>query len=625
MCGICGIVSPKTIDEKLLRSMCRVLTHRGPDDEGIYLNKGVEKRIGLGHKRLSIIDLGGGHQPMHNEDETVWIVFNGEIYNFQDLRKWLEQNGHKFYTYTDTEVIIHLYEERGAECLNELRGMFAFAIWDENKKRLFLARDRVGKKPVVYAYQDNEFIFASELKSILEHPRIKREIEPCALDLYLTYQYVPSPWTIFKGINKLPPAHYLIYENGKVTINRYWELPWTPKMKIDEEEACEETIRLLEESTKLRLISDVPIGAFLSGGIDSSAVVAMMARTGAKPIKTFSIGFEVGSFNELKFARIIAKHFNTEHKEFIVKPDAIEVLPKLIWHYNEPFADSSAIPTYYVAKMTREYVTVALNGDGGDENFGGYERYVGMEITSIYDKLPRSIKAVWTNLIKTVRPVGSTKLNRFINGLILPPEKRYLRWMSVFDEERRMALYSPEFLSSLGPYEASAYLFSMLSRRDIENILDRVFSTDIMSYLPEDLLVKMDIATMANSLEARSPFLDHKLMEFAGRLPSRFKVRGFVTKYILKKALKKILPREILSRGKKGFGVPVGIWFKGELKGYLSNVLLDNRTLKRGYFKPDYVKQLVTEHTTGRLDHTHRLWALLNFELWHRMFIDNKI
>ena len=622
MCGICGIVSPKLIDEKLLRSMCRVLTHRGPDDEGIYLNEGMEKRIGLGHKRLSIIDLGGGHQPMHNEDETIWIVFNGEIYNFQDLRKGLEQDGHKFYTYTDTEVIIHLYEERGAGCLNELRGMFAFAIWDERKKRLFLARDRVGKKPLVYAYQDNEFIFASELKSILEHPCVKREIEPCALDLYLTYQYVPSPWTIFKGINKLPPAHYLIYENGKVTVNRYWELPFTPKMKIDEEEACEETIRLLEESTKLRLISDVPIGAFLSGGIDSSAVVAMMARTGAKPIKTFSIGFEVGSFNELKFARIIARHFNTEHKEFIVKPDAIEVLPKLIWHYNEPFADSSAIPTYYVAKMTRDYVTVALNGDGGDENFGGYERYVGMEIASIYDKLPRPLKAVFRNITKKLVPPGSSKFRRLINGLILPPEKRYLRWMSVFDEERRMALYSPEFLNRLGSYESSAYLFSMLSRQDIEDMLDRVFSTDIMSYLPEDLLVKMDIATMANSLEARSPFLDHKLMEFAGRLPSRFKVRGLTTKYILKKALKKILPSEILSRGKKGFGVPVGIWFKGELKGYLSNVLLDNTTLKRGYFKSDYVRQLVTEHTTGIYDHTHRLWALLNFELWHRMFID---
>jgi len=384
MCGICGILSPEPVDEGLLRSMCDVLKHRGPDEEGYYTDYDTGGGIGLGHRRLSIIDLEDGRQPIYNEDKSVWIVYNGESYNFQELRPELESKGHRFYTHTDTEVIVHLYEEYGVDCLNHLRGMFAFAIWDVKRKRLFLARDRAGQKPLVYTRCRDKFIFASEIKSILKNKDVERQVDPYSLDLYLNYQYAPAPRTIFKGINKLPPAHYLIYEKGKVTVERYWDLSFEPKLKISKKEAQGEIIRLLEESTKLRLVSDVPLGVFLSGGVDSSAIVAMMARLGVNPIKTFSIGFQESEFNELEYARVIAEQFKTEHKEFIVKPDAIEVLPKLIWHYNEPFADSSAIPTYYVAKMTSEYVKVVLNGDGGDESFGGYERYAGMKMGAVF-------------------------------------------------------------------------------------------------------------------------------------------------------------------------------------------------------------------------------------------------
>ncbi|NOX98092.1 MAG: asparagine synthase (glutamine-hydrolyzing) [Nitrospirae bacterium] len=634
MCGIYGILNfrGEPVSKEVLRRMGAVLRHRGPDDEGIYLSKseiGNPKiAVGLGHRRLSIIDLDTGHQPMSNEDETVWIVFNGEIYNFRDLRRDLEGKGHKFSTRSDTEVIIHLYEEYGSDCLKFLRGMFALAIWDEKKERLFLARDRVGQKPLCYTEYKGQFIFASELKAILQVPGIPREMNPEALHHYLTYQYVPVPLTMFKGIKKLPPAHFLVWEKGQVRIERYWKLSFRNQVKMSEEEYSEQIRALLEESVKLRLVSDVPLGAFLSGGVDSTAVVGMMAQLSDRVVKTFSIGFEEKAYNELKYARMAAERFGTEHHEFIVNPEALNILPKLIWHYNEPFADSSAIPTYYVAERTREYVTVALNGDGGDESFAGYPRYQAAKLAEYYqrvpvwlrekligrlaDKLPSSVEA------KTFR----RRLKRFLEAISLSPERRYACWVSFFDKRMKEELYSCDMKEATGGIDSFTYLEDVYRQADGSTFLDKTLYVDIMTYLPDDLLVKIDIATMANSLEARSPFLDHKLMEFAAAIPSRLKLKGLTGKYILKKSLGDLLPPPIRRRSKMGFGVPISNWFRNELKSYLSEILLSEVSLQRGYFREDYIRQLLDEHCRRHSDHGNRLWALLNLELWQRMFID---
>ena len=634
MCGIYGILNfnREPVDRELLQGMGDVLKHRGPDDEGLYLPPATYHQLpismGLGHRRLAIIDLETGHQPMHNEDKTVWIVFNGEIYNFRDLRSDLEKRGHKFYTKSDTEVIIHLYEEHGTDCLKFLRGMFAFAIWDEKRERLFLARDRVGQKPLCYAIQNGQFVFASEIKAILQVPGIKREVNLEAMHHYLTYQYVPSPLTMFQGIRKLPPAHFLIWEKGRISIRRYWKLNFREKANMTEREYEERILNLLEESVKLRLVSDVPLGVFLSGGIDSTAVVGMMAKLLDRPVKTFSIGFEEQAYDELRFARIAAKHFGADHHEFIVKPDAIEILPKLIWHYNEPFADSSAIPTYYVARETKEHVTVALNGDGGDESFGGYPRYHAVRLAQFFDKTPNWLRRRLVRAIADRLPESSEqktmwrRSKRFLGGVSLPPERRYVHWICFFDNERKSQLYSSEMKRAIDGIDSFQISENLYGKADDSDFLDKTFYVDIMTYLPDDLLVKMDIATMSNSLEARSPFLDHKLMEFSASIPSSLKLRGLTSKYILKKALREVPPPQIMRRGKMGFGVPIAHWFRDELKDYLYEVLLDEVSLKRGYFNRNYLQRLLNEHCQGGYDHGHRLWALLNLELWHRMFID---
>ncbi|MCK4437275.1 asparagine synthase (glutamine-hydrolyzing) [bacterium] len=641
MCGIYGILNfnKEPVDRQLLQRMGDVLKHRGPDDEGIYTSNAKCKmqnakfqasnlNVGLGHRRLAVIDLETGHQPMHNEDKTVWIVFNGEIYNFRDLREALEKQGHKFYTKSDTEVIIHLYEEYGTGCLKFLRGMFAFAIWDERRERLFLARDRAGQKPLCYAIQNGQFIFASEIKAILQLPGIKRKVNLQAMHHYLTYQYVPSPLTMFKGISKLPPAHFLIWEKGNIKIRRYWELNFKNKVKMAESEYEERILHLLEESVKLRLVSDVPLGAFLSGGIDSTAAVGIMAKLSDRPVKTFSIGFEERAYDELRFARIAAKRFGTDHHEFIVRPDALEILPKLIWHYNEPFADSSAIPTYYVAKETREHVTVALNGDGGDECFGGYPRYQAVKLALLFDKTPNWLRRRLVKAIADKLPESSEqkrllrRAKRFLCAMSLPAERRYVRWICCFDNERKNQLYSSEMKKAVDGIDSFQILEDLYRKANNPDFLDKTFYVDIMTYLPDDLLVKMDIATMANSLEARSPFLDHKLMEFCAGIPSNLKLKGLTSKYILKKALRKALPPQIVHRGKMGFGVPIGHWFRSELKSYLYQILLDRKSLDRRYFNQNYIKQLLDEHCQRGYDHGYRLWALLNLELWHRMFID---
>ncbi|MBP7055348.1 MAG: asparagine synthase (glutamine-hydrolyzing) [Candidatus Omnitrophica bacterium] len=630
MCGICGIIDAKGafVSQEKIRLMADAMAHRGPDDSGFYLSPSSSPRAGLGHRRLSIIDLSShGHQPMENEDGSLRIVLNGEIYNYCELRSELESKGHLFRSHTDTETVIHLYEEYGEDCVKFMRGMFAFAIWDENKKILFAARDRVGKKPFLYFNGSNVFIFASEFKSLCASGAVSAGINPISLNYYMALGYVPSPMTIYKDILKLPPAHSLILKAGKVSIKRYWELDYSKKIEISEEDAASEVIRLLREAVNIRLRSDVPLGAFLSGGIDSSAIVAMMSRESGSRIKTFSIGFEDKAFNELCYARAIASRFSTEHNEFIVKPDALKILPLLVERYGEPYADSSCIPTYYVCNETRKHVTVALNGDGGDELFAGYDRYQAICASDFYNKLPHPAKLL-AKSFAVVLPDSTDfknrfrRLKRFFDGIELPIEQRYMRWISIFNSEMRSVIYSESFKDIVGSSDPSEVIRPYLATIGNLDILDGVLSADTHTYLLHDLLVKVDIASMSNSLEARSPFLDHKLMEFAAKLPPGYKMKNLVKKYILKKALKGILPERNICRNKMGFGVPVGAWFRDELKNFLKDILFSQSSLSRGYFKPDEIKNLVLEHASGKKDHAFRLWSLLMLELWHKRFID---
>lgn len=638
MCGICGKISPgqsSKIDEDLIRKMCSVLKHRGPDDEGFYINTvknpAAKVKVGLGHRRLSIIDLSSaGHQPMSNEDGTLWIVFNGEIYNFLELRENLAKQGHKFRSRTDTEVVLHLYEEKNTECLKELRGGFAFAIWDAKKSRLFAARDRVGKKPFYYVYKNQTLTFASEIKAILRDPGVSAEVNRRAITDYLSYGYTPTPETMFKGIMKLPPAHMMTYENGRFEIEKYWELDFSRKQELSEPQYCDRIMGLIEEATRIRLISDVPLGVFLSGGIDSSAVVYMMSKANAGSVKTFSIGFEEESHSELKYARIIANHFGTDHHEYIVRPQAVELLPKLVWHYNEPYADSSALPSFYVAKMTRQKVKVALNGDGGDENFGGYERFMAARFAELYRKIPENFRHNVINPLINKIPESlefnkfSTKLKRFASMAAKPYRERHYNWVTIFRDTEKDLLFEDDFKSEFEDKRSFSYLNSAFEECGAKDIVDCLMSADIKTNLLDDLLVKMDVATMANSLEGRSPFLDHKVMEFAASVPSSIKIRGTKLKYILKKALAPVLPREILKRGKMGFGIPIDRWFRDQLKDYADEILMSQKSIDRGYFKKASVKRILDDHCESRANNGARIWSLLNLELWHRIFIDNE-
>jgi len=626
MCGITGIVrnDRRDVDEALLARMCASIRHRGPDDDGFY----VKGPVGLGMRRLAIIDLKSGQQPIHNQDRTAWIVFNGEIYNYRELRDGLEKLGHTFYTNSDTEAIIHAYDRYGADCPSYLRGMFAFAIWDERSQQLFLARDRVGKKPLLYAQVNGQFVFGSEFSALLQHPDIGKDIDAEALHHYLSFMCVPAPLTAYRAIRKLEPGHSLRYRKGEIEIERYWQPDFSKKIDIGEEEAGRRAIEILRDAVKVRLMSEVPLGAFLSGGIDSSAVVALMSEESSGPVKTFSIGFEEQDFSELQHARRVAEHVGADHHEFIVRPDALEVLPILVEHYGEPYADSSAIPTYYVARETRKHVTVALNGDGGDESFAGYERYAAMRLAERYHRIPSVLRETVMRQAIALIPSSETKrgrvrdLKRFIQAASLPKVERYLRWVSVFDAEAKQDLYSADFLRQTQSVSATGMLAPWFARANGSGIVDAALLTDIMTYLPNDLLVKVDIATMAVSLEARSPFLDHHVMEFAASLPEKFKLRGLTTKYLLKRMLKKLLPAENLDRRKMGFGVPIGHWFRGKLQPFLRETLLTETALNRGLFKREVVKRLVELHTRSERDYSHQLWTLLMLELWFQRFID---
>lgn len=627
MCGISGIVlsdTGKVVDAELLKRITDVLSHRGPDDSGYH----IKMNAGLGHRRLSIIDIATGKQPILNEDQKVSIVFNGEIYNHHDLRGELIKKGHDFKTKSDTETILHQYEESGKDCVKFFRGMFAFAIWDENKQELFIARDRVGKKPLYYAPITGGIIFASELKALLQHPAIKRDINQAGIHDFLTYQYIPPPFTIFDNIFKLPAAHILIFKNGEIKIEPYWDLDYEPKVSMTEDEALEKTRALIDESVKIRLESEVPLGVLLSGGIDSSSVVAFMRKHITGELKTFSIGFKEEAFNELPFARLVAKKYQTKHEEFIVTPGEFGIIPKLVYHFDEPYGDSSALPTYYVVEMAKKFVTVVLNGDGGDESFCGYTRYIGLPILRRYNKIPKIMRLASKPFFNAIS--SSLKSNVLLGNLnylndisLYPPSLRYLQQMLIFREDLKYSLYSKDFKKRFENRFSLQWALDFFNSSKLRELQDRMMYSDIKTYLAEDLLPKVDRTSMAVSLEGRSPYLDHKLMEFAASLPGCLKFPENKLKGFLKKAVSPLLPPELLTKPKTGFGVPVGLWFRERWREKLKEILLSDKARRRNIFDMKRIASLIDEHAAGRTNHSHRLWCLLMLEIWFMTFIDS--
>jgi asparagine synthase (glutamine-hydrolysing) len=615
MCGIAGLAGARP-DAALLERMGDAILHRGPDDYGAL----IDNDAGFAFRRLSIIDVAGGHQPIFNEDNSAAIILNGEIYNHHELRDGLVERGHTFRTHSDVETVLHLWEEKGEDCLRDLRGMFAMAIWNRRDHSLFLARDRVGKKPLYYArLPAGGIVFGSEIKAILQHPDVKREPDLNALDQYLTLQYVPSPMTAFCGIERIPPAHWLRWRAGRVELSLYWQLEYEDKLTEPAAELKEELLRLLREAVAIRLESEVPLGAFLSGGIDSSTVVAFAAEAMSQPLKTFSIGFEAAEFDESKYARMVAEKYSTDHHELMVEAGAPELIDDIVWHYDQPFGDSSAIPSFHVARITKPHVTVVLNGDGGDESFAGYERYRIVNRYARYFRLPRPVRR---GLQTLARPLSTHigRAERLFGGGMQDPFDAYFATLVHLYPSRKPWLYDPDFRNRLS-HQVPPPLEHLKSFPHAA-LLDSMLDADVNNYLPDDLLVKMDVATMAHSLEARSPFLDHKVMEFMARVPADQKLRGGETKHILKSALRGILPDEILDRPKMGFGVPLGSWLRGSLKELLVDSVLSDRALGRGYFRPHAVREMVEEHMRGTNRFQYILWDLLLLERWHQVFID---
>ncbi len=632
MCGITGAVwtaHQQAVSTETLEKMTDVLRHRGPDDRGIYREDYDDgSGVALGHRRLSIIDLAGGHQPLCNEDETVWITFNGEIYNYRELRDDLQAAGHHFRTNSDTETIVHLYEQYGDSCVDYLRGMFAFAIWDGRRRRLLMARDRLGQKPLVYQQTAERLVFASEIKSFLQIPDVPRTVDPCALDAFLTFGYVPHPHTMFQGIRKLPPAHLAVFEHGRLTIRRYWTPDPTRETNRSVEDLREQIQHELDEAVRLRLRSDVPLGAFLSGGVDSTVIVGLMQRHLQQPAKTYTIGFPVEGYDETRFARMAADHLGTEHHEFQVQPSAINILPLLSWHFDEPFADSSAIPTYYVSQVTREHVKVALTGDGGDELFAGYPRYQTVQQMSRFDRLPNFVRRLAINPLWNLLPVPAqntslaSKLRFRLDILRQPPERRYYNWVAVFYEMQCRAIYSDEFARQLVASDPTDFVAEPYMASSGRAPGTQAMHADLATYLPCDLLAKVDVTSMAHGLECRSPMLDHHVVELAMAIPFRLLLNGQGAKPLLTSAVPEIVPREIRQREKMGFRIPLDHWFRHDLDRLAREVILGPQSLARGYFRPDALRQMFDEHASGRWNHGNRIWALLCLEQWHRTFVD---
>ena len=628
MCGIAGQVRVDggRIAPELLQRMCAAIEHRGPDARGEFIADGVA----LGIQRLRVIDLETGDQPISNEDGTVVVVLNGEIYNYRELRNELESKGHRFATNGDTETIVHLYEEHGKDCVRHLHGMFAFALWDARRRQLLIGRDRVGKKPLYYALDGERLSFASELQALLEDETVSREVDLAAVDSYLAYGYVPAPATAFRAVGKLPPAHTLVWRDGRVDLDRYWSLDYGTKLAgLSEDEACERIRSAVRAATRRRMVADVPLGAFLSGGIDSSTVVAAMAEASSSPVKTFSIGFDRQPFDELAHARRIAELFETEHHEFVVRPAAVEVLPRIVRHHGEPFADSSAIPSYYLAEMTRRHVTVALNGDGGDEAFGGYSRYVANSLAGRIDRVPLVIRRSMAALGGSLPAGGAIsspvqRARRLLGNLALDPAERYARYVQIFDGEQRNALYTDEFSAALGGSDALETIVAPWQAASGLDVRDIMLEVDSATYLPGDLIAKIDIATMAHALEARSPLLDHEVLELAAALPAELKIRGREKKWILRRAMRGWIPDEILDRPKQGFSVPVSDWLRDELSAWAREVLLDRGTLARGWFRERGVRDMLGRHAAGWDAEAPRIWSLLMLELWQREVVERR-
>lgn len=627
MCGICGVYGFNS--RYIMKKMCDIIAHRGPDDEGYYCDADVM----LGMRRLKVIDLNTGNQPIYNEDKSIVIVYNGEIYNYKEIRDDLKRKGHFFKTNSDTEIIVHLYEEFEDNFVNKLRGMFAIALWDSKKRRLLLVRDRVGIKPLYYYFKNAILAFASEIKSLLVYPEISRELNYNALHNYLAYMYVPAPQTIFKNIYKLLPGHLLVYEKGNLTVRQYWNiynrnLDYKEILRYDENELSVQLLSFMQESVRMHLISDVPLGVFLSGGTDSGSIVALASEISGRPVKSFSIGFEDDYLNELDNAKLVTKKYKTDHHEFVVKPPGIDFMENIISSFDEPFADSSAIPTYLVSKCAREYVTVALSGDGGDEVFGGYGNYKADKIGQYYRKLPYALRERIIPFFIDKLPGSqhslstSQQLKKLLEMVKLSPECGHVFWLSVFNNDIKEKLYKDENLKVLLGVNSIDYYGSYFEKFNGNDFINRCISVDIKTVLPDDYLTKVDRMSMANSLEVRVPFLDHKLLEFAAVIPSKFKLKGLNTKYLLKEVMKNRLPEEIINGKKKGFSIPLSRWFREDFSILIDKYLSEKLIRKRGYFNYHPVSMLSREHLSGKKDNSKFLWALICFEMWHRRFLD---
>ena len=628
MCGIAGIYrfDKEPVDSGLLQRMTDVISHRGPDDEGHY----VDGPVGLGNRRLSIIDLSpNGHMPMSNENGSIWMTYNGETYNFRALKEQLNQGKHQFKSNTDSETVIHAYEERGVDVLQDIKGMYAFALWDSNKQRLLLARDRLGIKPLFYYADENKLLFGSEIKCILEDESSKREVDLEALHHFLSFNYTPAPLTMFAGIKQLLPGQYLIVENNEIQIHEYWDLNFTSTSHT-EGEYKERLDQHLFDSVESMLVSDVPFGVFLSGGLDSSVVTHYMSRILDQPVKTFSIGFSESSYNELDKARAVATHCKTEHHEEIVTADDLETLiPHLISHAEEPLADASMIPVYYVSKMAREHVKMVLCGDGADEILAGYETYQANQYAKYYRAIPRFIREGMISPVVNALPVSDQKISldykakRFVKGASQDPEHAHFYWRIIFDEETKRKLYDHEIVSKLNGSSTFEKTFRQyFERTSASSELDRYLYVDTRFYLPNDMLVKVDRMSMANSLEVRVPFLDESLVEFLATVPASLKLKGSKNKkYLLKRVMQDRLPPEILNQRKQGFNIPVGLWLKTRLKEFMKSVLSPERLSEMGLFNQDFVAALQDEHLRGTKDHGYQLWGLLIFTLWWEKFI----
>ena len=622
MCGICGVISFKPdvpLEYTTLKRMNDSIRHRGPDDDGYY----QDEQASLAMRRLSIIDLNTGQQPISNESGDVWVVYNGEIYNFKDVRTELKRCGHAFKTETDTEVIVHAYEEYGDACVKHFNGMFAIALWDARKRKLFLARDRVGIKPLYYWADHSKLVFASELKALILHPDVPRQINLAALDLFLTLEYVPAPHTIYDGVFKLLPGHILTVENGNVKIQQYWDVPYQP-VSQNEAECTEALSSLIDEAVRIRLMSDVPLGAFLSGGIDSSTIVGYMSRNMSEPVQTFSIGFEDDTYDEVPYANAVAKHFSTDHHVEVLNPDVATLVEQLVPHHDEPFADTSIIPTYLVSKLARQHVTVVLSGDGGDELFAGYDTYVAQKLDNLYGRIPSILRQQVIPQIAAWLPPQPAKkglinkIKRMVEGGALDPSLQHARWMMFLNSSEKTVLYQSDFQVTLKDKLTESYLGNYFQKASQFDDLAQQQYVDIKSYLADDILTKVDRMSMATSIEARVPLLDYRIVEFALNLPPHMKLNGSRTKSILRNAVKHLVPDLVLEKPKQGFSIPMKHWLKTSLKPMMLDLLSKDSLHQHGYFDHQVVSKWMQEHLAGRANHSHRLWALMVFELWRR-------